>query len=402
LSPLDWSLIALAAGAAGGFAAARFLRNPPAPPAPVVAVPQPEPAPLRTPASNGVAIDSAFARLVRALPIGVVLVDETYHVEFANAAAGTTFGFDPDRALNLHLIEAIPNVELERRVGDALRGEASVAPLILTGASGQRTYRVSIYPLTDQSDGARRVVVFSDDQTALVRLDRARKEFLSNVSHELRTPLSSIKLMLETVIEAPEQEARDLFVPQALAQVDRLTALVGQLLEQARAESGQLKLDVRDVDLEDVARPIVASFDQQASNKGVSLELLALRPVRVEADPDRLAQVFVNLIDNALRHTSGGGRIRVELDARDSDAVLRVRDTGEGIPYRDLPHIFERFYVVDRSRTRGSGGAGLGLAIVKGIVDAHGGAISAESMLGRGTAFTIRLPIMRIKRETAS
>jgi signal transduction histidine kinase len=338
---------------------------------------------------------------VRALPIGVVLVDETYHVEFANAAAGTTFGFDPERALQVHVIEAIPNIEIERRIGDALRGEASVAPLMLTGASGQRTYRVSIYPLTDGGD-SHRVVVFSDDQTALLRLDRARKEFLSNVSHELRTPLSSIKLMLETVLEAPEREARDLFVPQALAQVDRLTALVGQLLEQARAESGQLKLNLRDVDLEEVARPIVGSFEQQASNKGVSLELTALRPVRVEADPDRLSQIFVNLIDNALRHTNDGGRIRIELDARDSDAVLRVRDTGEGIPYRDLPHIFERFYVVDRSRTRGTGGAGLGLAIVKGIVDAHGGAIAAESMLGRGTAFTIRIPIMRIKRDAVS
>ncbi len=301
-----------------------------------------------------------------------------------------------------HIIEAIPNVEVERRVADALLGEASVAPLMLTGAPGQRTYRVSISPLTEDDEQPSRVVILSDDQTGLVRLDRARKEFLSNVSHELRTPLSSIKLMLETVLEAPEEEARDLFLPQALAQVDRLTALVQQLLDQARAESGQLTLALRDVDLEEVARPIVASFEPQASNKGVSLELAALRPVRVEADPDRLAQVFVNLIDNALRHTSDGGRIRIELDARDSDAVLRVRDTGEGIPYRDLPHIFERFYVVDRSRTRGSGGAGLGLAIVKGIVDAHGGAIAAESMLGRGTAFTIRLPIMRIKREPAS
>ena len=336
-----------------------------------------------------------------ALPIGVILVDETRHVEFVNAAAGTAFGFDSARAVGLHIIEAVPNVELERRITDAARGEASVAPLMLTGTPGQRTYRVSVYPLTEEGDDARRVVIFADDQTALIRLDRARKEFLSNVSHELRTPLSSIKLMLETVLEAPEEEARDLFVPQALAQVDRLTALVGQLLEQARAESGQLRLNLNDVDLEDVARPIVSSFEQQASNKGVSLELAALRPVRVEADAARLSQVFVNLIDNALRHTARGGRIRIELDARDSDAVLRVRDTGEGIPYRDLPHIFERFYVVDRSRTRGSGGAGLGLAIVKGIVDAHGGSVSAESMLGRGTAFTIRLPIMRIKRDSA-
>jgi two-component system phosphate regulon sensor histidine kinase PhoR len=397
LTPLEWALLALIGGASAGVFLGRFSRGSDA------AVPLlPEPSPLPPPAPAPISVDSAFARLVRALPIGVVLVDRTCHVEFANAAAGTTFGFDPDRALNVHVIEAIPNVELERRIGDALLGEASVAPLMLTGATGQRTYRVSIYPLVDGDRESRRVVIFSDDQTALLRLDRARKEFLSNVSHELRTPLSSIKLMLETVLEAPEREARDLFVPQALAQVDRLTALVGQLLEQARAESGQLKLNLRDVDLEEVARPIVASFDQQAANKGIELELSALRPVRVEADPDRLAQVFVNLIDNALRHTPGGGRIRVEVDARDSDAVLRVRDTGEGIPYRDLPHIFERFYVVDRSRKRGSSGAGLGLAIVKGIVDAHGGAISAESMLGRGTAFTIRLPIMRIKRDAGS
>ncbi len=396
MTPLEWLLL-VAAAAIAGAAIGRIFRPAAAPPA--AAVP---PQPRREPASVPASGEAAFERLVRALPIGVVLVDHACRVEFANAAAGATFGFDPSRAIDLHVIEAIHSVELERRIADALRGEASVAPLLVTGAAGQRTYRVSVYPLTEENEASQRVVVFSDDQTALLRLDRARKEFLSNVSHELRTPLSSIKLMLETVLEAPEEEARDLFVPQALAQVDRLTALVGQLLEQARAESGQLKLDLRDVDLEEVARPIVASFEQQASHKGVNLELTALRPVRVEADPDRLAQVFVNLIDNALRHTRGGGRIRIELDARDSDAVLRVRDTGEGIPYRDLPHIFERFYVVDRSRTRGTGGAGLGLAIVKGIVDAHGGAISAESMLGRGTAFTIRIPIMRIKREAGA
>jgi two-component system phosphate regulon sensor histidine kinase PhoR len=390
LTPAEWAVLGLVAGIVAGLALARLH-----------AVHQ-EPLPVPAPPPQAVAAlpvrVGTFAPLVRALPLGVIIVNRARHVEFANAAAGAIFGFDPDRAIGLHIIEVVPNVELERRIADALGGEGSVAPLMLTRARVARTYRVSVYPLTDENQESSRVVVISDDQTALASLDRARKEFLSNVSHELRTPLSSIKLMLETVLEAPESEARELFVPQALAQVDRLTALVGQLLEQARAESGQLKLALRDVDLEEVARPIVSSFEQHASNKGISLELAALRPVRVEADPDRLSQVFVNLIDNALRHTAQGGRIRVEIDARDSDAVLRVRDTGEGIPYRDLPHIFERFYVVDRSRNRGTGGAGLGLAIVKGIVDAHGGAISAESMLGRGTAFTIRLPIMRIKR----
>ena len=309
------------------------------------------------------------------------------------------FGFDAERALGGHVIEAIPNVDMERRIADALRGEASVAPLTLSGPQGRRVYRVSMYPLMVRRTSPRWVVVFADDQTALVRLDRARKEFLSNVSHELRTPLSSIKLMLETVMAAPEDEARDTFLPQ-VAGPSRSAQRAGAINSWSRPapNRGRLKLALREIDLEEVAHPIVASFEPQAANKGISLELLPLRPVRVEADPDRLSQVFVNLIDNAIRHTPSGGRVKIELDARGSDAIVRVRDTGEGIPYRDVPRIFERFYVVDRSRKRESGGgAGLGLAIVKGIVDAHGGAISAESMLGRGTTFTIRLPIMRIK-----
>ena len=340
-----------------------------------------------------------FARLVRALPLGVVFVDANARIRFANPAAGTIFNFDPARALGSHFIASIPNVELERRLEEALRGEGSVAPITIATGLRRNTYVVSVYPLGDE-DATEGVVLFADDQTEIARLEQARKEFLTNVSHELRTPLSSIKLMVETVVESPDDEAADLFLPQVLVQVDRLIALVQQLLDQARTESGQMKLQLREVDLEEVAHPILASFEPQAQNKGVRLELNAMRPVRVEADPDRLSQVFVNLIDNALRHTPAGGAVIVDLDATGNDAILRVRDTGVGIPYRDLPHIFERFYVVDRSRTRESGGAGLGLAIVKGIIDAHGGTIATESMLGSGTVFTVRLPIMRaIPRE---
>jgi two-component system, OmpR family, phosphate regulon sensor histidine kinase PhoR len=342
--------------------------------------------------------DGDFARLVAALPLGVIFLDRTARIRFANPAAATIFDFDRHRALGQHVIAAIPNLELERRIDDAVRGEASVAPVTLATGGQRRIYGVSVYPLGEGEDGG--VVVFADDQTEVSRLERASKEFLTSVSHELRTPLSSIKLMLETVIESPDDEAADLFLPQALAQVDRLASLVQQLLEQARAESGQLRLNLREIDLEQVAHPIVASFEPQAANKGVRLELLSMRPVRVEADPDRLAQVFVNLIDNALRHTPSGGSVTVEIDATGNDAIMRVRDTGVGIPYRDIPHIFERFYVVDRSRTRESGGAGLGLAIVKGIVDAHGGTVTTESMLGSGTLFTVRLPIMRVGSRT--
>src|SRR5206468_4002955 len=112
-----------------------------------------------------------------------------------------------------------------------------------------------------------------------------------------------------------------------------------------------------------------------------------------EADPQRLAQVFVNLLDNALRFTPKHGRVSVEVDAEDGQAIVRVSDTGVGIPYKDLPHVFERFYVADRSRARGATGAGLGLSIVKEIVDAHQGSIQAESLLGSGTTVTVKLPI---------
>ena len=358
---------------------------------------EPETAVVIEPA-NGRPSEADFARLVAALPLGVVFVDRGARIRFANPAAGTIFEFDPHRAIGSHVITSIPNVELERRIDEALLGEASVAPITIASATQRRTYGVSVYPIGDDASGG--VVVFADDQTDIALLERASKEFLTNVSHELRTPLSTIKLMLETVSESPDDEAADLFLPQVLAQVDRLASLVQQLLEQARAESGQLRLNLREIDLEDVAHPIVASFEPQAANKGVRLELRTMRPVSVEADPDRLSQVFVNLIDNAIRHTPAGGSVTLELDANGNDAIMRVRDTGVGIPYRDIPHIFERFYVVDRSRTRESGGAGLGLAIVKGIIDAHGGTVATESMIGRGTLFTVRLPIMRVGPRT--
>ena len=129
------------------------------------------------------------------------------------------------------------------------------------------------------------------------------------------------------------------------------------------------------------------------------MECASPDPISVLGDAASLRRLMWIMLDNAIKYTNSPGSIKVKLEERSEDAILEVNDTGIGIAEADLPHIFERFYVVDRSRTRGSGGAGLGLAIVKGIVDAHGGAISAESMLGRGTAFTIRLPIMRIKRD---
>jgi len=339
--------------------------------------------------------ESALALLVRALPQGVLLLDRNLRVVVANDAAGFAFGFDVELARGGHLIEAVQNVELERRADDALARGTVASPLSVAGINGG-SYDVSVYPMRSADGDLRGAIVLAEDRTEYVALERARQDFVSNVSHELRTPLSSIKLMIETVIGSPDPEVGDLFLPQALAQIDRLAELVAQLLDQARVESGRLLLRLRDVDLEKAVRPIVASLEPQAASKGVALDFAVLRPVGVEADPDRLAQVVVNLVDNALRHTPRAGRVDVEIDADGGEAILRVRDTGSGIPYKDLPHIFERFYVVDRSRARATSGAGLGLSIVKQIVDGHGGNVAAESLLGSGATFTVRLPRLNL------
>lgn len=354
--------------------------------------------------------DDRFDALVRALPLGVVMLDRNLRVRFANRAAGAIFGFERSRVRGTHLIAAVPSIELEHRAQAALRGERAPTPLIVSGKTVNRSYAVSVYPLTTSPDDgeeeeervpdASGVLILAEDQTELLALERARQEFLTNVSHELRTPLSSIKLMLETVTEAGDEEARQMFLPQALGQVDRLATLVQRLLEQARAESAELVLDISEIDLEEVARPIVQSFQPQAASAGVSLDLRTQRPAIIEADEHRLSQIFVNLIDNALRYTPAAGSVTVTLDVQDGYAVISVTDTGIGIPYKDLPYVFERFYVVDRSRTRGAqagSGAGLGLSIVKHIAEAHRGSVQVDSTLGTGTTFIVRVPVISVQ-----
>ncbi len=374
---------------------------------------QEEPETPPEPVAPSRASDERFDALVRALPLGVIMLDRDLRVRFANRAAGAIFGFDRGRVRSTHLIEAVPSIDLEKRAGAALRGERMSTPLIVSGKTINRSYAVNVYPLladVDPEDEDRQrdvtgVLVLAEDQTELLALERARQDFLSNVSHELRTPLSSIKLMLETVTESGEEEARQIFLPQALVQVDRLAMLVQRLLEQARAESGQLVLQIDEIDLEEVARPIVASFQPQAASGNVNLELKSLRPAIIEADEHRLSQVFVNLIDNALRYTPEGGTVTVSLDVEDGYALIRVSDTGIGIPYKDLPYVFERFYVVDRSRARDmlrGSGAGLGLSIVKQIAEAHGGGVDVESRLGKGTTFSVRIPMLSMREHRAS
>ena len=331
--------------------------------------------------------DDRTQRVLAAFPFAAFLVDAGGIVRFANDAAERLFEIQADRVIGRAMIAAVPSVAMERQVFAAIRGETSMHDVTIGNFARERTLGITAHPF---EGGA---VVVAADRTALLAIEHVRREFVANVSHELRTPLAAIKLMLETVLVADDDaEARALFLPQVASEVERMIRLVEDLLELARSESGNVTLTREIFDLTDVATSVVNTVAQRASALGVDLNLEAPAEVFVDADPHRLTQVALNLLDNALRHTPSGGTVTVQVSGDRANAFLRVRDTGTGIPYQDLPHIFERFYVVDRSRTRENAGTGIGLSIARHLVEALGGSLTAESVYGRGATFICRLP----------
>jgi two-component system phosphate regulon sensor histidine kinase PhoR len=337
--------------------------------------------------------DSRFEQLLRSLTVGVLTLDGTGHITSVNAAAGAIFELDSRPVVGRAIIEVIPSYDLDRRVREALQGHPSRGSIPLNARASSRFLTITTLPI----DGAEGALVIATDETRLRELEQTRREFVSNVSHELRTPLSSINLMIETILSTEhDDEALDMFLPRIKQEVDRMVQLVADLLDLSRAESGGLRLRREQVDLGSVSANILKTFEQRAEQQGVALHF-ERESAHLDGDPDRLAQVLINLIDNALRHTPAGGSVTVEVFPAGDSPTLVVRDTGVGIPYNDLPHIFERFYVVDRSRARGSTGTGLGLSIVKQIVEAHGGTIEADSEFGLGATFTCVFPAARVR-----
>ncbi|TJY44379.1 cell wall metabolism sensor histidine kinase WalK [Cohnella pontilimi] len=263
---------------------------------------------------------------------------------------------------------------------------------------------------TDEVRGA--VAVFRD-VTEEFRIDKMRKDFVANVSHEIRTPLSMVQGYSEALLDdiAGSPEERKELVQVIHDESLRMGRLVKDLLDLARMEAGYLEMTFQPVDVNALMSRVYRKFSVLAKDAGITLtrmeEDAALQ--LQAADPDRLEQVMTNLLDNAIRHTPSGASIRMGVERKSGSRgpvlELTVEDEGQGIPPEDLPYIFERFYKADKARkreTKGGGGTGLGLAIVKNLVEAHGGKIRAESEPGRGTRFTISLPMSSKRATTGS
>ena len=234
-----------------------------------------------------------------------------------------------------------------------------------------------------------------NDIITLQRLERIRSEFLGNVSHELRTPIFSIQGFLETLLDGAVDDPavnRD-FLDKAYGHAERLNALLNDLIEISRIESGEMKMSFRYFPVLEFVEQMVDEMRPAATKKKILLEIDSSmdHTARVYGDKERLRQVMVNLIDNGVKYTEPGGTVRCTIASLGLRTRIRVQDTGLGIAIEHLSRIFERFYRVDRDRSREVGGTGLGLAIVKHIVEAHGGSISVESQTGKGSTFTFTL-----------
>jgi two-component system phosphate regulon sensor histidine kinase PhoR len=329
----------------------------------------------------------------------VVIIDNAMRVVALNNSARAAFRQGGADALSpRRLSDLTRNPAIYSAFAAAVaRGERAEVKVEADGGGDRRVYDLHVAPIRQRevvygSDVRGAVGVFFDI-TRLERLERVRQEFLSNVSHELRTPLTSIITFAETLQDGAlenEQDARR-FVQIIGRNAGRMRSLIEDIMELSAIESGVHSLDVREVRLDRVVRETFNALASKAEGCGVELVNRVGADVTVRADPRRLEQMLLNLVENAIKFSKRGGAVVVGHERAGRD-LISVEDTGEGIPAEHLPRIFERFYRVDRARSRELGGTGLGLAIVKHLARAHGGEINVRSAVNVGTTFTIELP----------
>ena len=328
---------------------------------------------------------------------GLLVIDTDMRVVASNKAARDVLSeTGPIEARRL--TELTRNPSIYDAFLDALKGQHREGVKVETYNNGRRVFDLRVVPFHTSGNGSiAGAVGVLFDVTRLDRLEIVRQEFLTNVSHELRTPLTSILASAETLetgaVENTENSRRFLAIIQKNAA--RMERLIHDLLELGAIESGSVSVNPETVHLKSLMDDVMSTLAMAAAERGVALRNLVPANAQVTADPHRLVQMLTNLIDNAIKFNREGGAVTIEHERNDFDRIS-VTDTGEGIPPQHLDRLFERFYRVDRARSRDLGGTGLGLAIVKHLAKAHGGEVSVSSRIGEGTRFTIELPLSRL------
>jgi two-component system phosphate regulon sensor histidine kinase PhoR len=327
---------------------------------------------------------------------GVLAVDTDQRLITINQTAARLFGIDPARADGTDLSVIIRDTALRKLVTDALASDEPVEGEIVLKNQNEKVLHSRGTALRDAQGKEIGAVVVLQDVTRVRRLEQVRRDFVANVSHELRTPITSIKGFVETLMDGALNDPHDAqrFLGIIRKQADRLNAIIEDLLTLSRLEEevGEAHAVLEPTPLERVLRSAIDLCSGAAAAKEINVELHCDGVGEVRVAPRFLERAVVNLIDNAIKYSESAGAIRVRVVRSDGEVTIRVEDDGCGISPEHLPRLFERFYRVDKARSRQLGGTGLGLAIVKHIANVHGGRVSVESTPGQGSVFSIHLP----------
>jgi two-component system phosphate regulon sensor histidine kinase PhoR len=329
---------------------------------------------------------------------GVIAVDTEDRVIAVNEAAAGFIETEPAAAEGKTIQEVLRNPDLQRLVAETLDGREPVEVDIMVHAGNEERFLQANATLLrgaadDVPVGA---VVVLNDVTRLQRLEVVRRDFVANVSHELKTPVTSIKGFAETLEDGAldDPEAARRFVRIIAGQADRLNSIIGDLLALSSLEQrdGDSRLSLEEADVRDVITAAVHICQVRANPRNTKIVVNSPEAVLAAVNPPLLEQAVINLVDNAVKYSPDGSTVEVGLEQKGGEILITVRDRGAGIPREHLSRLFERFYRVDKARSRDLGGTGLGLAIVKHIVQAHGGSVAVQSVVGRGSTFSVHLP----------
>jgi two-component system phosphate regulon sensor histidine kinase PhoR len=326
---------------------------------------------------------------------GVIVTDETEKIILMNPSLRRLFLLDSNPEGKKPL-EVIRNTAVEDMVERIIEGKQQLATEEITvNAPEEKVLKVNGVPImrNNRLEGA--ILVFHDI-TELRHLEKVRQDFVANVSHELRTPISSIKGYAETLLEGALEDKDNAkeFISIIYQDSNRLASLINDLLDLSKIESGKMKMNFVPLDPVSVIKRAVTVIENQAKAKSISIKLdIPVDMPKIKADETRFSQVMINLLDNAIKYSSEGGLVTISAKVNDTALQIDISDTGIGISEKDLSRIFERFYRVDKARSRELGGTGLGLSIVKHIVSAHGGQVWVKSELGKGSTFSFTIPL---------
>ncbi|MEK4217823.1 MULTISPECIES: two-component system histidine kinase PnpS [Bacillus] len=326
---------------------------------------------------------------------GLIMIDGRGFINLVNRSYAKQFHVNPNQMLRRLYHDAFEHEEVIQLVEEIFMTETKKCKLLRLPIKIERRYfEVDGVPIMGPDDEWKGIVLVFHDMTETKKLEQMRKDFVANVSHELKTPITSIKGFTETLLDGAmeDKEALSEFLSIILKESKRLQSLVQDLLDLSKIEQQNFTLSIETFDAAKMLADIETLLKHKATERGISLQLNVPKdPLYVAGDPHRLKQVFLNLVNNALTYTPEKGSVAINVKPGETEIQIEVSDTGIGIQKEEIPRIFERFYRVDKDRSRNSGGTGLGLAIVKHLIEAHEGKIDVTSEPGRGTVFTVTL-----------